>query len=50
MVDRGSKGLEMALNEIFYTLYVVDILYYTGINDSWGIGVPSCYYYADQNA
>jgi hypothetical protein len=28
----------MALNEVFEMLYMVDILYYTVIDDDWGIG------------
>jgi hypothetical protein len=28
----------MALNEVIDKLYMVDILYYTMIDDGWGIG------------
>jgi hypothetical protein len=32
----------MALNRIVKMLYVIDILNYTMIDDSWGIGVANC--------
>jgi hypothetical protein len=34
----------MALNEVFEILYILDILYYTVISDSWGIGIVICRY------
>jgi hypothetical protein len=36
--DRVSTGPEMALNEIFMILHVIDILYHTIIDANWGIG------------
>ena len=42
-IESGSTGLEMALNEVFDILYIIDILYYTIVNDNWGIGC--CYSY-----
>jgi len=38
MIDRVVNRVEMALNEIFYMLYIVDILIYPVIGDSCGIG------------
>ena len=29
----------MALNEIVIMQYIIDILYYTVIDDNWGIGI-----------
>ena len=39
MRDRVLNRLEMALYGILIVVYVVGILYYTVIDDSWGIGV-----------
>jgi hypothetical protein len=38
-IDSCLNGSEMALNGIVGRLYVIDIEYYTVIDDSWGIGV-----------
>jgi len=38
-------GLEMALNEVFKVLHVIDIQNYTIIDVSWGIGKFICKYY-----
>ena len=38
----------MALNRIMAMLYVIDILYYAIIDDSWGIGVVNCIYCGKQ--
>jgi len=34
----------MALNRIIAVSYVIDILYYTVIDDNWGIGKLICKY------
>jgi hypothetical protein len=36
------NGLEMALNGIVTMLYIVDILYYTEVDDGRGIGNMIC--------
>ena len=43
-------GLEMALNEMYDVLYVIDILNYTVIDGNWGIGVLNCNNYDKQIA
>jgi hypothetical protein len=44
MGDLVLKGLEMALNEVFMILHIIDILYHTLIDANWGIGVVICIY------
>ena len=41
-IESVLNGLEMALNRIVTILYVIDILYYTTLYDSWGIGRGIC--------
>ena len=47
-VESGLIRLEMALFEVFDILYVVDILNYIIIDDSWGIGVRNYKYYDEE--
>jgi hypothetical protein len=42
MGDRVLNGLEMASVGIVAVLYLADILYYTTIDDSWGLGCQIC--------
>lgn len=46
--ESGLEGLEMALNEVFVIWYVIDILYYTIIEVSWGFEMVSCNNYDKQ--
>ena len=40
MIGRGGLNrLKMAFSEIVVMLYIIDILDYTAINESWGIGI-----------
>ena len=41
-IESVLNGLEMAFSDIVVMLYMIDILDYTVIDDSWGIGKPSC--------
>lgn len=37
-IESVLNRLEMAFSGIVVMLYIIDILYYTVIDDSWGIG------------
>lgn len=41
-IESGLNGIEMALNRIAAVLYIADILYYTIVDGSWGIGKVYC--------
>lgn len=41
-IESVLNRLEMALNRIVTTLYVLDMLNYTVFDENWGIGEPSC--------
>ena len=43
-IESVLNGLEMAFSGIVVMLYMIDILDYTVIDDSWGIGIRSCEY------
>ena len=44
-VESVLNSPEMAFSGIVAVLYVIDILQYTIVDDSWGIGLVDCRYY-----